>query len=310
MSTLKDVAQAAGVSESTASRALNGNLRISKKTRDLVKKYADKLNYHPDFAAKNLSRGQSQIIGVIFPLPFKRVKPVDTFHLEILRGINEALDSSDYKIMLVMGRNEQTFFEQVKSMVEEVKVRKFVLLYSAKDDPVIKYLTKLKINFIIIGHPFHHERFVDNDNFKVGQAATQLLLANSQVKRPTFIRTKQTRPFEDDREAGYREIMKQNNLNPEVIMIEDQDEIGNALNHLEGVIFSDDRIFLYCAREVLKYNLPTVCFNESELVKLIFDQEKIINLQPQLLGKKAIELLFKPHITHYFVPYRIEKSKS
>lgn len=33
MATLKDVAQAAGISESTASRALNGNSRISKKTR-------------------------------------------------------------------------------------------------------------------------------------------------------------------------------------------------------------------------------------------------------------------------------------
>ena len=309
MSTLRDVALAAGVSESTASRALNENARISKKTRELVKKYAEELNYHPDFAAKNLSRGQSQIIGVVFPLPFKKTQAADTFHLEILRGINGALDASDYKIMLVMGRNEQTFLEQVKAMVEEVKVRKFVLLYSAKKDPVIEYLTKQKIDFVIIGHPFHHERFVDNDNFKVGQAATELLLTYPQVKRPAFIRTKQARPFEEDREAGYRKIMKQEGLKPQVITIEEKSEIYHNLDELNGIIFSDDRIFLACAREVLKYNLPVVCFNDSELVKLIFEHEKIIDLQPQLLGKKAVKLLFNQQTSHYFVPYQIEESK-
>ena len=309
MSTLKDVAQAAGVSESTASRALNGNSRISRKTRELVKKYADELNYYPDFAAKNLSRGSSQIIGVIFPLTFKMNKSGDTFQLEILRGINEALDSSDYKIMLIMGRNEHTFLEQVQSMVEEVKVKKFILLYSAKDDPVIGYLTKKKIDYIIIGHPFHHERFVDNNNYEVGQAATRLLLTNPEVKRPTFIRSTQSRPFEDDREAGYRHVMRQKDLQPHVLIIDEQAKINNYLPKLNGIIFSDDRIFLYYAREVLKYNLPIICFNDSELVKLIFEREKIIDLQPRLLGEKAVELLFNQGVEHYFVPYRVEKSK-
>lgn len=309
MATLKDVAQAAGVSESTASRALNGNSRISKKTRELVKKYANELNYHPDFSAKNLSRGNSRIIGVIFPLTFKMDKSGDTFQLEILRGINEALDYSDYKIMLIMGRNEHTFLEQVQSMVKEVKVKKFILLYSAKNDPVINYLTSQKINYVIVGHPFHQERFVDNNNYKVGQAATELLLDNPQVKSPTFIRTKQARPFEDDREAGYCHIMKQKGLQPQVLIINEQVGINNYFSKIDGLIFSDDRIFLYYAREVLKYNLPVVCFNDSEIVKLIFDREKIIDLQPRLLGKKAVELLFNQRVEHYYVPYRIEKNK-
>ena len=91
MTTLKEIAQEAGVSQSTTSRALNGNPRISKKTRERINKIAQKLNYYLDFSAKNLSKGTTNIIGVIFPLTFKEDKAINTFHLEIMQGINSAV---------------------------------------------------------------------------------------------------------------------------------------------------------------------------------------------------------------------------
>lgn len=310
MTTLKDIAQAAGVSESTASRALNGNARISKNTRENINKIAKKLNYHPNFSAKSLSRGESNIIGVIFPLALKKDKVIDAFNLEILRGINSALDSSDYKIMTILGRNKRTFLDQVKSLVQEVKVQNFILLYSQKDDEVIKYLRKHKLNFVIIGHAFHHERFVDNNNFEVGQIATKLILKNPQVKTPIFIRTKQKRPFEEEREAGYYQIMEQRNLKPQVLELDNDSKTDEYLKKETGIIFSDDMILLYFARKILKYNLPIISINNNEWVKLILDQSETIDLQPQLLGKKAVELLFNFDEHHYLVPYRIEGKRS
>ena len=68
MATIKDIAEAAGVSVSTASRALNDNPRISLKTRQRVREIADQLGYQPNYNAQNLTRGESNMVGLIFPV--------------------------------------------------------------------------------------------------------------------------------------------------------------------------------------------------------------------------------------------------
>lgn len=67
MSTLKDIAQAAGVSLSTASRVLNGGKGISQKTCEEVLKTAKNLNYIPNLSAKILAGKNSKMIGIIVP---------------------------------------------------------------------------------------------------------------------------------------------------------------------------------------------------------------------------------------------------
>lgn len=67
MSTLKDVAQKAGVNISTASRALNGSPHISEKTVNMVKQVARELNYIPNANARILAGKSSHMIGIIVP---------------------------------------------------------------------------------------------------------------------------------------------------------------------------------------------------------------------------------------------------
>ncbi|MBK4173558.1 substrate-binding domain-containing protein [Corynebacterium macginleyi] len=65
--TLKDVAAAAGVSISTASRSLAGKTSISDATRTRVQNIADKLNYRPNAQARALRSARSHAIGLIIP---------------------------------------------------------------------------------------------------------------------------------------------------------------------------------------------------------------------------------------------------
>lgn len=67
ITTLKDVALAAGVAVSTASRALAGNPVVAKSTRDRVLYYATEMNYRPNAQARALRNSKSHIIGVIIP---------------------------------------------------------------------------------------------------------------------------------------------------------------------------------------------------------------------------------------------------
>lgn len=67
--TLKDVAERAGVSKMTASRALNTPHLVRKSTRDLVREAIDELNYRPNIAARNLAMGNALFIGLTYNNP-------------------------------------------------------------------------------------------------------------------------------------------------------------------------------------------------------------------------------------------------
>lgn len=64
---LKDVAQAAGVSVATVSRLLNGSLELPAETKARIDTAIRELNYVPNPHARRLSRGRSDTIGLVVP---------------------------------------------------------------------------------------------------------------------------------------------------------------------------------------------------------------------------------------------------
>lgn len=63
--TLQEVAAAAGVSRTTASRALSGATAIAPDTRRLVEAAADRLGYRPNRMASGLRSNESKLIGLV-----------------------------------------------------------------------------------------------------------------------------------------------------------------------------------------------------------------------------------------------------
>lgn len=62
---IRDVAERAGVSTATVSRALNGDERVDSKMRERVLDASRDLNYRPNRLARNLRRQQLDAIGVV-----------------------------------------------------------------------------------------------------------------------------------------------------------------------------------------------------------------------------------------------------
>ena len=63
MTTIQDVARAAGVAASTVSRYLNGQLRVTPATEAKVLEAVSELGYVPNAQARNLARRRSGVIG-------------------------------------------------------------------------------------------------------------------------------------------------------------------------------------------------------------------------------------------------------
>lgn len=67
--TIKDVAQAAGVSPKTVSRVVNGEAYVRPAVKDAVLKVIDELGYKPNMAARSLAGARSYLIGLVVDDP-------------------------------------------------------------------------------------------------------------------------------------------------------------------------------------------------------------------------------------------------
>jgi DNA-binding LacI/PurR family transcriptional regulator len=94
MSILADVARIAGVSKSTASRALSGRGYVSPQTRQKVELAAAELGYVVSTAAASLVTGRSRNVGVVIPY-------INRWYFgEVLEGIEAALIGAGYDLTL------------------------------------------------------------------------------------------------------------------------------------------------------------------------------------------------------------------
>jgi LacI family transcriptional regulator len=93
--TVKDVAQAAGVSLMTVSRAINNRDGISDETRSRVLDLSRKMNYIPSQIARSLATHQTTTLGLVVP------DVSNPFFAQIARGAEDAAFENDYSIFLL-----------------------------------------------------------------------------------------------------------------------------------------------------------------------------------------------------------------
>ena len=97
---LKDVAESAKVSGSTASRALADDPRISLATRRAVKAAAAELHYVPNAAARSLRVRRTRTLGLL--LPDLR----DPVHGQVASAFEQEARHAGYCVIVVAGENE------------------------------------------------------------------------------------------------------------------------------------------------------------------------------------------------------------
>ena len=92
--TISDVAILAGVSIKTVSRVVNREPNVRDKTRDVVNRAINQLNYRPSMAARGLAGGRSFLVGLLYG------NASDSFLVEVQRGILLACRENHYGLAL------------------------------------------------------------------------------------------------------------------------------------------------------------------------------------------------------------------
>ena len=97
---ITDVAALAGVSTSTASKALNDTGQLREETRERVRRAAEQLGFTPDSRGRALSSGRSFTVGLITTDSSGR------FSIPIMLGAEDALSAGEMALVLCDTRDD------------------------------------------------------------------------------------------------------------------------------------------------------------------------------------------------------------
>ena len=113
--TIRDVAAAAGVSISTASKALNGQGKLRAETRDRVAQAARQLDFAPNTLAQALLAGRSFTVGLITTDSFGR------FSIPVMLGAEDALGTGQISVFMCDTRDDP---ERERRYIEMLSARR------------------------------------------------------------------------------------------------------------------------------------------------------------------------------------------
>ncbi|MCW5940824.1 MAG: LacI family DNA-binding transcriptional regulator [Fimbriimonadaceae bacterium] len=149
--TLKDVAKAVGLSESTASVVLNGarsGTRVSERTRKRVLDAADRLGYHPNAHARGLSTGRSNRVGIYSGRA--RVDARNHFFASILGGV---LDGAETLGLNCLVHGSSSTPADLRDLVSSQSVDG-LLVHLRPNDPMRSILADLGVPAITLADRF------------------------------------------------------------------------------------------------------------------------------------------------------------
>ncbi|MEH7384350.1 LacI family DNA-binding transcriptional regulator [Bacillus sp. JJ1521] len=154
--TIKDIAQVAGVSYSTVSKALNNSPLVKPETKNKIMKIAKELGYEPNLAAQQLVSKQSKVIGLIWPT-LERIAPST-----LVSKINEEIRANSYSMILSISSIEESL-----EMFKRYQVDGVIVF----DEQNYHVLDMIQIPLVTYGVSRNHNHSVIDVNY---QAAMEM----------------------------------------------------------------------------------------------------------------------------------------
>lgn len=127
MSTLKDVAERAGVTVTTVSRMLNNRGYVSEKTKNKIRQVMKELNYRPNEFARALSLQRSNFIGLIVP------SARNMFFSKVIDSVERQVSKHGYKLLLCTSNLEPKKEFEYFDMLSANKVAGVIIASHTQD---------------------------------------------------------------------------------------------------------------------------------------------------------------------------------
>ncbi|MGV8844883.1 LacI family DNA-binding transcriptional regulator [Tessaracoccus sp.] len=133
------VAERAGVSTSTVSRALRGDPRIRESTRERVEQAAADLHYVPHAAAQRLAGMPVRALGVVLP------HIEGTYYAELAVGFETRASELETSVLLLLANPRSDQRSAVRRLVGQVDGVAFMAMSSATDELVSELAQRMPV---------------------------------------------------------------------------------------------------------------------------------------------------------------------
>lgn len=177
MATIRDVAERASVSVSTASRILSNSTKekYSDETRAKVIRASEELGYRPNFAARALVSGHTRIIAAIFPriydTPFTALAS-----LQILSGIEAFCSDNGYHMLITSPKMSQGVLDtHFTDLLSGGYLDGVIIDGHFNISSIMALITPLDIPAVVLGHHWH-TYYLRSDNVAGGRLMMEHLI--------------------------------------------------------------------------------------------------------------------------------------
>lgn len=212
-----DIAQRAGVSQATVSRALRDSPLVRPDTRARVRQIADELGYHIDHAAAGLRTRRSHTLALLLFEESQNEGQINPFFLDMLAHITQTAARRDFDLLVSFQQLSDDWHGDY-----EVSNRADGLILLGYGDYVsyadrLQRLAETGAHFVIWGPvveglPGH---FLTCDNAHGGRLATEHLLALGCRKIAFAGRASERSPEFRGRYLGYQAALRGAGLEPD-----------------------------------------------------------------------------------------------
>lgn len=320
--TMKDIAQALGVSVATVSRALKDNPRISKEQREKIQAYAREHHFYPNVIAESLRNTRVKplkIIGVIVP-------QLSHFYFSsILSGIEEEATTHGYRIMVA--QSNERYEREVRICQDFYKNRVCgVIVSQAKDTVKYEHFKKLidhhmpLVFYDRICTGINCSRVVVDDYMGAYNAVTHLI--NTGCRRIACYSSPMTLEISKNRYNGYRDALLKNGLkvNENFLRICDNREDAEVLTpellqqeEIPDAFFAvndDTAVGILYAAKRMGYHIPediSICgFTNGDRSKACDPMLTTVEQRGVRVGEEAANILISK-VEGLLPPDKVEK---
>lgn len=204
MITIKDIAEKAGVSYATVSRALNNRADVSETTRAHIMELAQSMGYQPNAIARSLVKRKSEIIALIVP------DVSNPFFADITMAVHTAAEKAGYTTMVCnTGWDPVKEQEKLRIMVEQ-RVDGIILKPTAFLRPGA--LEALNVPVVLFWHAMDDDLSYIEVDHEAGSKLAVGHLVERGYKRIAFIGGQETSPSNQIRLLAYQQTLQEAGL--------------------------------------------------------------------------------------------------
>ncbi len=199
MTTLKDVADLAGVAPITVSRVVNAPGTVKPQTRQRIEEAMRTLNYTPNTAAKNLATNRTGVVDVYIPQDIDLSNP---FMMHLIAGVSEVLSNRMYSMLILRDREKESMCDGyiVTGLLKD-EINDFVSFANQRNRPVV-----------LFGHTScPGVTWIDVDNVEGAYRSVDHLIKLGHT-RILMINVQEDKDYVADRQKGYKKALESNNI--------------------------------------------------------------------------------------------------